>query len=83
MDIEITSTDWTEITGLDDASKYCIQMVNTFNAGNVEPFLFTQSSTTPTGKKGTFVKNAVIFKKSNNVYVKSNAIGLNCHVEEL
>lgn len=84
-DVILSTTNWTEVTGLTEGKNYLIQCINPTGIGFLEPFMFTQSSEAPTGTyEGALAFLGVTFTKGTKaLWVKANTTGLKCHIEEV
>ena len=83
IDITLTSNEWTEITGLEDGSKYNIQCIDTAFGKPVE-FFFTQASSAPDNKnKGTYGFMGIAFKKGDDKAYVRCVPNINVHLEEI
>ena len=85
MNFDLTSTNWTQVTGLTDNTVYLLQAKSM--AGEYceeEPVLFAQSATTPADNKSGIYAGSFKFKKVSgiNIYVKGKK-DFNIEIQEV
>lgn len=85
MNFDLTTTNWTQVTGLTDDTVYLLQAKSMAGEYCEEiPVLFAQSATTPADNKSGIYTGAIKFKKvsGTNIYIKGKK-DFNIQVEEV
>ena len=79
----ITTSAWTQITGLESSKDYILQAQYTIGCPNPIPVEWLQQSTAPASTDIGLIDSKIKVSGSEDVYVRSGSVPLNVVVQEV